>query len=82
MIYFFCVALGGSSKPLDLETDQLLRRASILLFTPILIKVELVHGLNGKKMFPAIQRVLTPDEKSAGDAFLAGVNLREWLIDT
>jgi len=30
---------------------------------------------------PEIKRILTPHEKSAGDYFLAGGNLREWLED-
>ena len=78
----FCVALGGSSKLLDAQTDQLLRQTSILLFCPDFDKAGAKAWVKWKKMFPSIQRVLTPDGKSAGDAFLAGVNLREWLSET
>lgn len=75
----YCVALGGSTKPLDLHTDQLLRRTSILLFCPDFDKAGAVAWDRWKKKFPSIQRILTPDGKAAGDAFLAGVNLREWI---
>lgn len=75
----YCVALGGSTKLLDFETDQLLRHASVLLFCPDFDKAGAVAWSKWKKMFPTIQRILTPDGKSAGDAFLAGVNLRGWL---
>lgn len=78
----YCIALGGSTKTLDLETDQLLRRTPIFLFCPDFDKAGANAWLRWKKMFPAIQRILTPDGKSAGDAHLAGVNLREWIIDT
>jgi DNA primase len=76
----YCIALGGSTKPIDLHTDQLLRQTSILLFCPDFDRAGAVAWAKWKKMFPAIQRILTPDGKSAGDAYLAGVNLREWLI--
>lgn len=75
----YCVALSGSTKPLDLYTDQLLKRTSILLFCPDFDKAGATAWDKWKKIFPAIQRILTPDGKSAGDAFLAGVNLREWI---
>lgn len=76
----YCVALGGSTKPIDCQTDQLLRRTSLLLFCPDFDKAGAVAWDRWKKMFPAIQRILTPDGKAAGDAFLAGVNLREWIV--
>jgi DNA primase len=78
----YCVALGGSSKSLDLETDQLLKRTSILLFCPDFDEAGAKACAKWKKIFPSIQRVLTPDGKSAGDAYLAGVNLREWIISS
>lgn len=78
----YCIALGGSTKSLDFHTDQLLRRTPILLFCPDFDKAGAAAWVKWKKMFPAIQCILTPDGKSAGDAYLAGVNLREWLIDS
>ena len=78
----YCVALGGSTKSLDFETDQLLRRTSILLFCPDFDKAGAAAWVKWKKMFPAIQRILAPDGKSAGDAYLAGVDLRIWIVDS
>lgn len=78
----YCVALGGSTKSLDFETNQLLRRASILIFCPDFDKAGAAAWVKWKKMFPVIQRVLTPDGKSAGDAYLARVDLRRWIIDS
>lgn len=78
----YCVALGGSTKSLDLETDQLLRRTSTLLFCPDFDKAGAVAWVKWKKMFPAVQRILTPDGKSAGDAYLCGVDLRKWIVDS
>lgn len=80
--FVYCVALGGSTKSLDLETYQLLREISILLFCPDFDEAGAKAWVKWKKMFPAIQRILTPDGKSAGDAHIAGVNLREWIRDS
>lgn len=33
-----------------------------------------------KKKFANIKRIITPQEKSAGDYFQRGGNLREWLL--
>lgn len=81
----YCVALGGATKPLDYHTGQLLRHTPILLFCPDFDEAGKKAWDEWKKMFPYIQRILTPDlgeGKSAGDAYLAGVNLREWIVDS
>lgn len=77
----YCVALGGSTKPLDVNTDQLLRNTPVLLFLPDFDEAGAKAWSKWKKMFPAIQRILTPYEKSAGDYFTAGGNLREWIME-
>lgn len=77
----YCVALGGSSKPLDAQTDLLLRKAKLILFLPDFDKAGAIAWRKWQAMFPAIQRILTPSEKSAGDYFQNGGNLREWLED-
>lgn len=76
----YCVALGGSTKPLDRYTDQLLRKAQIILFCPDFDEAGAIAWAKWKNMFPNIQRILTPDGKGAGDAYLAGVDLREWIF--
>jgi len=75
----YCVALGGSTKPLDFSTDQLLRKSPLLLFCPDFDKAGAIAWLKWKKMFPNIYRILTPDGKDPSDALLAEVNLREWI---
>lgn len=78
----YCVALGGSTKPLDIQTDQLLRKASVILFLPDFDEAGAIAWMKWKKMFPTIQRILTPYEKSAGDYFQKSGDLREWLEDS
>lgn len=76
----FCVALGGSTKPLDFQTDQLIKKTPTVLFCPDFDKAGLKAWKRWKDMFPDIHRILTPDEKGPGDAYLAGVNIRSWII--
>lgn len=75
----YCVALGGSTKPLDSLTEQLLKKVKLLLFIPDFDEAGALAWCKWKKIFPCIQRILTPFEKSAGDYFISGGNLREWL---
>lgn len=75
----YCVALGGSTKSLDFYTDQLLRSSPLILFCPDFDKAGAIAWLKWKKMFPNIYRILTPDGKDPSDAFLAEVDLREWI---
>lgn len=75
----YCIALGGSTKPLDTDTDRLLRGTPLVLFLPDFDKAGAIAWKKWKKMFPNIQRILTPCEKSAGDYFQSGGDLREWL---
>ena len=75
----FCVALGGSTKPLDRDTDKLLGTTLDLLFCPDFDVPGAIALAKWKKMFPDIRLILTPEGKSAGDAFIAGINLRDWI---
>lgn len=77
--FVYCIALGGSNKPIDFKTNKVLLNTGTLLFCPDFDKAGAVAWLKWKEMFPNIYRILTPDGKSAGDAFLAGVDLREWI---
>jgi len=77
--FIFCVGLGGSTKPIDAETDVLLRKTKKLLFLPDYDAAGKKSWDKWKKAFPEIQRTLTPSEKSAGDYLLAGGDLRSWL---
>ena len=75
----YCVALGGSTKPIDFATDQLLRKTSTIFFSPDFDDAGGVAWIKWKKMFPTINRLVSPDKKSAGDAYIAGYDLREWI---
>jgi DNA primase len=78
----YCVALGGSTKPIDADTYTLLKRTQNVLFLPDFDKAGAVAWLRWKKMFPKINRILTPHEKSAGDYFITGGNIRDWLDES
>lgn len=77
----YCVALGGSTKPIDVYTDNLLRRTMRILFLPDFDQAGAIVWVKWQRLFPGIQRILTPNEKSAGDYFLAGGDLRKWLLE-
>lgn len=77
----FCVSLGGSSKPIDLHTHQLLEKTPNILFCPDYDEAGKKAWDRWKKMFPRIKRILTPQEKAPGDAYLVGVDLREWISE-
>ncbi|MDP1607808.1 MAG: primase-helicase zinc-binding domain-containing protein [Chlamydiales bacterium] len=76
-----CIAVGGAGKKPDLESDQLLRKYSLLLFA-------LDFDEAGKKAYQFwrsnysnLKAWPVPLEKSPGNAYLAGVNLRQWILD-
>lgn len=75
----YCIALGGSTKPIDRETYDLLRRTPTLFFCPDFDDAGGAAWLHWKSMFASLNLMLTPSEKSAGDLFLAGVSLRAWI---
>ncbi len=75
-----CVALGGIGKP-DLETHGLLNRCSLILFA-------LDYDSAGKGAYSFWRNTYSqlrpwpiPATKSPGDAFQAGINLRQWVLD-
>lgn len=75
----YCVALGGSTKCVDAHTDSLLRSTKCILFLPDFDQAGALAWLKWKRQFPKIHRILTSKGKSAGDAFIEGINLREWI---
>jgi len=77
----FCVALGGAAKPLDFHTDSLLRTTPTIIFCPDFDKAGAAAWYRWQKMYPHTKRILTPDGKAPGDALIAGVDLREWILD-
>lgn len=75
----YCVALGGSTKPLDAETDNLLKQTPLVLFLPDFDEAGAVAWNKWEKMFSNIELILVPREKSPGDFFQTGGNLRGWI---
>jgi hypothetical protein len=76
-----CQILQIEPKKRD-SSFQLLRRTPVILFCPDFDKAGAIAWSKWKKMFSAIQRILTPDGKSVGDAYLAGVDLRLWILES
>lgn len=75
----YCVALGGSTKPIDAHTDALLRATKQILFLPDFDQAGAIAWIKWKRLFPQIHRILTPTGKGAGDAWLTGIDLRKWI---
>lgn len=77
----YCVALGGSTKPIDKDTKELLDRTPTLLFCPDFDVAGKKAWDKWKRLFPNTRILLTPETKSAGDAHLEGLDLREWILE-
>jgi DNA primase len=75
----YCVSLGGSTKLIDAHTDTLLRQTKDILFLPDFDEAGALAWVKWKKRYSQIHRILSPIGKSAGDAFLEGINLRDWI---
>jgi hypothetical protein len=79
--FCFCIATGGSTQPLDIYTDQIIRKTLLIMFCPDVDKA-------GAKFLERLQKNYTngvlwpaPLGKSPGDALSEhGVNLREWIL--
>lgn len=76
----FCIATGGSSQPIDMYTDHLMRKAERLLFCPDVDQA-------GAKFWSKLQNAYVngllwpaPIGKSPGDAVKLGIDLREWIL--
>ena len=76
-----CIALGGVSKKLDLETHLHLIKSPLLLFA-------LDFDEAGKKAFnywrstyANLRAWPAPLAKSPGDAYLKGIDLRKWILE-
>jgi len=75
----YCVALGGSTKPLDAEAETILKRTTHILFVPDYDPAGAVAWIKWEKKFCNIHLVITPGEKGPGDYFQKGGDLRAWL---
>jgi DNA primase len=77
----FCLALGGSTKPLDIESEKLVKSAHTLLFCPDFDKSGALAWAKWKRVYPHSERLLTPIGKDPTEAYLSGVNLKEWITN-
>jgi hypothetical protein len=57
----------------------LLKRTKVILFLPDFDAAGATAWVRWKRQYPYIHHILTDRGKSAGDAFLEGVNLKEWI---
>ncbi|MCX6989755.1 MAG: zinc-binding protein [Chlamydiae bacterium] len=76
-----CMALGGASKRPDAEAHALLMRAPLIFFSLDVDSAGAIAYQWWKKVYPHVQLWLPPIGKSPGDAYLAGIDLREWVKD-
>ncbi len=75
----FCLALGGSSQPLDLHKERIVRGVENLLFCPDYDEAGKESWDRWIRRFPDTKRILTPYGKDPTEALECGVNLREWI---
>lgn len=68
-----------STKPIDAETENILKRTAHILFVPDCDRAGAVASAKWQKKFCNIHRILTLKEKSVGDYFQKGGDLRKWL---
>ena len=75
----YSIALGGSSNPMDKDTYQVIKKTPIVLFCPDFDESGIDSWVIWKRKIPSLVQIITPFEKSPGDAYLAGLDLREWI---
>lgn len=75
----FCLALGGSTQPLDLQKERIVRGSERLLFCPDFDEAGKTSWLRWNGMFPHIERILTEEGKDPTEDFQKGVNLKKWI---
>ncbi len=75
-----CIALGGLGKP-DLETHHLLSGCPLVLFALDFDEPGKKAYSFWKSAYSKLRAWPVPITKSPGDALLAGVNLRQWVLD-
>lgn len=76
----FCLALGGSSQPLDLHKERIVRGAENLLFCPDFDQAGKESWDRWIKRFPDTIRILPEYGKDVTESFQCETNIREWLL--
>jgi DNA primase len=75
-----CIALGGLGKP-DLATHRLLMKCPIVLFALDFDDAGKDAYNFWRHTYPQLRPWPISETKSPGDAFQAGVNLKQWVLD-
>lgn len=75
------MALGGAKKKPDFDTNQWLHKSPLLLYAFDFDDAGKEQFLFWRKTYPHLRAWPTPTEKSPGDAFKKGANIRQWSID-
>ena len=75
------LALGGAKKKPDFDTNQRLHKRPLLLYALDFDDAGKEQFLFWRKTYSHLRAWPTPTEKSPGDAFKKGINLRQWIID-
>ena len=73
------MALGGASKRPDVEGHKLLLDAPAIVFSLDVDSAGAIAYRWWKKVYLRVKLCPPPIGKSPGDAFLAGIDLREWI---
>ena len=76
----FVVALGGSSKKPDVFVNSLLERASLILFSLDFDEAGVKAYKWWKNHYKNLYIWVSPFEKSVGDAFQKGLNIKDWIF--
>lgn len=74
-----CLVLGGAQKRPDKVLHEKLLKMPKLLFALDFDEAGKNEYRFWRKVYPSLKPWPTPKEKSPGDAFVAGVDLREWI---
>ena len=79
----FCLALGGSTQPLDLHKEQIVNNAGMVIFCPDFDLAGKESWDRWVKRFPDTRRILTKFGKDpTEDLIRYGVDLREWIAES
>ena len=74
-----CMALGGAGKKPDLATHNILKTASNLLFALDFDEAGRKAFQFWRSTYPTLRAWPVPIEKSPGDAYLSGIDLKKWI---
>lgn len=75
-----CVALGGAQKKPDSSLSQWLRQRKSIIFALDFDEAGKKEYLYWQKSYPNLKPWPVPEEKSPGDYYRMGGNIRDWIV--